>query len=252
MEYKPNRIIWLNNEQSKIKNTISNLLNNAFEAGKNNSNNIKLMVDLENNKIIIYVQDFGCGINEKDLNDILNGKSLKINGNGIGLSTAQKFMISINGTLSLDSNDSEINHGTIIKLALPSLSFSEQFATKINISTKNIIIVDDDSNIINFWQEYFLFNAKTRNVMYFMNFSSLKEHLSQEPNTNEITYLLDYNILGEKITGIDIIKDFGLKNVYLITNYAEDVKLQDEIKSLPLKLVPKTMLPIMLRNQAIY
>ncbi len=41
-------------------------------------------------------------------------------------------------------------------------------------------------------------------------------------------------------------------NPYLITNYAEDVKLQDEIKSLPLKLVPKTMLPIMLRNQAIY
>lgn len=248
-EYTPNQIIWLNNEHSKIKIAISNVLNNAFEASTSNSINIKLMVNLENSKLIIYVQDFGCGISEQDINDIF-GKSLKINGNGIGLSAAKEFMTSIHGTLTVRSNVSEFNHGSTFKFEMPYLSFSEQFATRININTKKIIIVDDDTNIINFWQEYFLFNANNHEVSYFLNFSSLKNHLSKETN-NEITHLLDYSILGEKITGIDIIKEFNLKNVYLITNYAEDVKLQDEIKSLPLKLVPKTMLHIMLKNQAI-
>ncbi len=245
-EYRPNKIIWLSNEQSKIKNTISNLLNNAFEAS-NNLSSIKVVIDMVDNQITIYIQDYGCGIDKNNLNDVLNGKSLKVNGNGIGLSTALKFMSSIDGSLIIDT---EINKGTIVKLEFPNLSFPEQFATEINISTRYIIIVDDNSEIINFWQEYLLFNSKNHDVMYFLNFASLKDFLLTKPNISDFTYLLDYNILGEKSTGVDIIKEFMLANAYLITNYAEDIKLQDEISSLSLKLVPKSMLQ--LKNKIIF
>ena len=218
-EYLPNKIIWLSNEQSKIKNTISNLLNNAFEASSNPSS-IKITIDMMDNQ--------------------------KINGNGIGLSTALKFMNSIGGTLIINT---EINKGTIIKLEFPNLAFPEQFAPEININTKDVILVDDNPEIINFWQEHFLFNSRKHNVMYFLNFASLKYFLSTQSTIPNFTYLLDYNILGEKSTGVDITKEFMLVNTYLITNYAEDIKLQDEIRSLGLKLIPKSMLQ--LKNQII-
>lgn len=263
-EYIPNQIIWLDNEQSKIKSIISNLLNNAFEATSGEANNINLIASLKKNNIVIYIQDFGCGISKEHLSDILGGKTFKVNGNGIGLSSAQKFMLSINGSLVIDS---EIDQGTTINLEFPMLSFPEKFATQINLNTENVIVVDDNSEIINFWQEYFLFNAADKNVKYFINFSSLNKFLTQESNSNDgagdcfaalammssnVTYLLDYSIFGEKVTGVDVIKEFQLTNVYLITNYAEDIKLQDEIKPLKLQLVPKSMLPIMLKNKAIY
>lgn len=102
--------------------------------------------------------------------------------------------------------------------------------------------------VVNFWQEYFLFHAKGRDVTYFINFASLKKYLSEDTNhNNNATYLLDYKGLGEKLTGVTMIKEFGLNNAYLITNYAEDIK-QDEIKSLTIKLVPKTMLQVVLQH----
>ncbi len=187
-------------------------------------------------------------IDKKRLEVILAGKTLKINGNGIGLSSAQKFMVSINGALSIDS---ETNNGTTVKLEFPALSVPNQFASEININKQHVVIVDDSSDIINFWQEYFLFNAKHINTKYFLTFSALDSYLLQAPNEDR-TFLLDYSILGEKLTAIDVITKFKLTNVYLITNYAEDIKLQDEIKSLAIKLVPKTMLHIMQNNKAIY
>ena len=250
-EYNIPLIIWLDNEQSKIKNVMSNLLNNSFEANNNSTNNIKIIVSLSDKTIVVHIQDFGCGIDKKELNSILDGKSLKINGNGIGLSSAKKFMLSINGEFFIDSNNSEINHGTTIKLIIPHLSFPKQFTTDININSNNIIVVDDNVTILNFWQEYFLFNTKNKNVQYFLNFFSLEAYLSSVQNNHSTTYLLDYKILGEKLTGVCMVKKFNLQNVYLITDYAEDIKLQDEIKLLNLNLVPKTMLEILHKNHAI-
>ncbi len=136
-------------------------------------------------------------------------------------------------------------------LEFPALSVPNHFASEININKQHVVIVDDSSDIINFWQEYFLFNAKHINTKYFLTFSALDSYLLQAPNEDR-TFLLDYSILGEKLTAIDVITKFKLTNVYLITNYAEDIKLQDEIKSLAIKLVPKTMLHIMQNNKAIY
>ena len=203
---------------------------------------------MEDNIIIISIKDHGCGINRENFDAILTGTSFKVNGNGIGLSTANKFMNSIDGKLTINSI---INNGTTITLQFNNLIFADQFTTKINIKTKRIIVVDDDPNIINFWQECFLFNLKNKNTRYFLNFSSFKNYLTKEQQNNETTYLLDYNILGEKLTGFDIVKEHNLQNVFLITNYAEDIKLQNEIKGVPIKLVPKTMLSILLKNNIV-
>ena len=246
-EYNSNQIIWLDNEQAKIKNIISNLLNNSFEARTADSEDIKinLTVNLNNQNIIIYIQDFGSGMSDEILNIIRSGKTLKVNGNGIGVISAEKFMNEINGKFDIKT---QLNYGTKIRLDFPKLSFSPQFATEIQLCTNHIVVVDDNSTIINFWQEYFLFSIPRKRVEYFINFRSLSDFLLKN-NHNEVTYLIDYHIFGEKITGIDIIKNFNLKNIYLITDSAEDIKLQEEVKLLEVKLIPKTMLNTLLQNK---
>ncbi|HMT02182.1 MAG TPA: sensor histidine kinase [Burkholderiales bacterium] len=246
--YNSNEIIWLSNEQAKIKNVLSNILNNSYEANTIKNKKINLIINADETNIFIQIQDFGCGIPNEEIDNILAGKSLKLQGNGIGLSSAKKFIESINGQLSIDSI---VNQGTTVNIKFPMVTFPEQYTRNIVISTQKVIIVDDNSNIINIWQEYFLFNKPNIDAKYFINFFLLRDYLISQNNIDSITFLLDYSIFGEKLTGVDIIKEFNLKNVYLITDYAEDIKLQDETNQLRLKLVPKTMLQILLKNKDI-
>ncbi len=246
--YNSNEIIWLSNEQAKIKNVLSNILNNAYEASTLKNKKINIIINTDEINILVQIKDFGCGIPNEEIANILAGKSLKFQGNGIGLSSAKKFIESINGQLSIDSI---INQGTTVNIKFPRVTFPEQYTRSIVISTQKVIIVDDNSNIINIWQEYFLFNKPNIDTKYFMNFFLLRDYLTNQDNIDNITFLLDYSIFGEKLTGVDIIKEFNLKNVYLITDYAEDIKLQDETNQLSLKLVPKIMLQILLKNKDI-
>jgi signal transduction histidine kinase len=239
LKYHPKKVIWLSSEQSKIKNILSNLINNAYEASLNENKIINIIINADKSKVQIQIQDFGCGIPESELENVLNGKSLKLNGNGIGLSSAKKFMKHIGGDLTIDSI---INQSTTVNLIFPIISFPDQYAFNINILTDYVIVLDDNPNIINKWQEFFLIYKNDIKIRYFMKFSALKDFLLNEKNYNNITYLLDYNVFGEKLTAVNIIKEFNLEKVYLITNYAEDIKLQEEIKLLPIKLIPKVML----------
>jgi hypothetical protein len=78
-------------------------------------------------------------------------------------------------------------------------------------------------------------------INYFVNTTSLINHLKNN-DTDNATYLFDYRLFKERITGVDVVNQFQLKNVYLITNYADDGKLQAEISKLSIKLIPKIML----------
>lgn len=240
--YNLKHIIWLTNEQAKIKTVLSNILNNAYEAslGATKKINFSIQLDQSNSNINIQIEDFGHGIPSSEITNILNGKSLKLNGNGIGLSSAKRLLESINGQLDISS---KLNYGTVINLSFPLAKFTETYPAKLNISTNNIVILDDNITIINKWQNVFLTSQKSYQVQYFLNFNALKDYLlSLNDVNNDTTYLLDYNVFGERLTAIDIINQFKLINVYLVTNYAEDIKLQEEIAMLPIKLIPKVML----------
>lgn len=236
--YNTNNVIWISEKQSEIRVALSNILNNSFEASISTGKNIALSVNLNDENIIITITDNGHGIPSNEIPYILQGKSLKQGGHGIGLSSAKRFVESINGTIQIDST---VGKETNVQIVIPALEFGSNFAKNITISKKNIVILDDDPHIISKWQKFFLSTEIIFSVNYFVSTDQLCNYL-QMHNDEEVTYLFDYRLFNEKITGVNIANQFKLKDVYLITNYADDGKLQSEICDMTIKLIPKIML----------
>lgn len=96
----------------EISRMLSNLLNNAIEASVLPAR-IMMNVRKEINYFLIDISDNGAGISEEKIDEYLNGKSSKHPGQGLGLSSAKKYMESIGGDLLLTS---QLGKGTTITL----------------------------------------------------------------------------------------------------------------------------------------
>ena len=92
---------------------ISNLLNNAYESLLDQKKDITIYLKTKNSKPLIIIKDSGRGIPKDKINFALNGNSTKLNGHGLGLSSALSYMKSIGGELFLNSIE---NEGTEIEL----------------------------------------------------------------------------------------------------------------------------------------
>ncbi len=104
----------------EFKRCLSNLINNAVEAyqGTMQEQVVHINAHHEDNFAVISIQDFGKGISREMLSkiEINQFSSAKENGNGLGLSSARRFMSDLGGKLSVTS---EIGKGTTIGLLFP-------------------------------------------------------------------------------------------------------------------------------------
>ncbi len=99
-----------------IKQSLMNIIQNAFDA-VNEKGEVLLKYYLSGNHFIIEISDNGIGITpelQKKIFDLYF--TTKKDGNGLGLSIAQKIINQHNGTISISS---KINHGTTFKISLP-------------------------------------------------------------------------------------------------------------------------------------
>ena len=98
----------------QLKRTIINLLRNSIQA---NATKIVLQLNEVNNYLELLVEDNGTGISEQNINKIFDANfTTKIEGMGLGLSLAKRYMKSTNGDISIQKSS---NEGTIIKLTFP-------------------------------------------------------------------------------------------------------------------------------------
>ncbi|MCB9025398.1 MAG: HAMP domain-containing histidine kinase [Bdellovibrionaceae bacterium] len=106
-------------DPATFKRVLSNLINNAVEAIKPDTQGI-ITIDLnkEDDCFILELRDNGCGISESDLVKILDhGKSInKAKGNGLGLKYAKKIIENLNGSIKIFST---VGIGTTVKITLP-------------------------------------------------------------------------------------------------------------------------------------
>lgn len=99
-----------------IKQSLMNIIQNAFDA-VNNNGEVRLGYFKSDNNFIIEISDNGIGIppeQQKKIFDLYY--TTKKDGNGLGLSIAQKIIHQHNGSIILKSNP---NQGTTFKIILP-------------------------------------------------------------------------------------------------------------------------------------
>ncbi len=103
-------------DKELLKSAILNLIVNAYQAMDDNGV-LDISVIKNNNLCVISITDTGEGIEEKDLENIFSPFfTTKQNGNGLGLSYANKIIQAHFGQIEVRS---QLNKGTTFTISLP-------------------------------------------------------------------------------------------------------------------------------------
>lgn len=106
----------VNLDPELIKQSLMNIIQNAFDAVKENGV-VSLNYFFHDKLFIIEIKDNGTGISEEHKRKIFDLYfSTKKDGNGLGLSISQKIISEHNGTIEIEDN---LPTGTIFKLKIP-------------------------------------------------------------------------------------------------------------------------------------
>ncbi len=155
-------------DQTKIRQTLFNLLSNAAKFTQNGS--VDLFVHRSNNAISFTVQDSGIGMDESQISKLFEpftqadaSTTRKYGGTGLGLTISQHFCEMLGGSISVTS---KIGQGSSFHVNIPTHSIdpnniqrSTQPPTQtttpstrqLSISSNNlptVVVVDDDPNIV--------------------------------------------------------------------------------------------------------
>jgi two-component sensor histidine kinase len=226
----------------EMKRVISNIVNNAAEAFENEDGKIIISLDVENNQVILKIIDNGCGISEEKLAMVFQeGVSFKQHGSGLGLSHAKKSIEAWSGKIKLESQE---GHGTTITITLPVVSPPVWFGATIEVTPQStIVILDDDDSIHGAWDER-LANSEAKHlpVIHF----KLPRDLWRwclENGDKDIVVLSDYEIIGQQMTGLDVLEKIKLaEKSFLITSHYENRNILERCEKAHIKLLPKNLI----------
>ncbi|MBK7499833.1 MAG: PAS domain S-box protein [Ignavibacteriales bacterium] len=108
--------ITINLDADLIKQSLMNILQNAFDASKKDGE-VTIKYFRISNNLIIEISDNGIGISTEQQKKIFDLYfTTKKDGNGLGLSISQKIIAQHNGSISVTS---KVNSGTTFKIILP-------------------------------------------------------------------------------------------------------------------------------------
>ena len=120
VDYPKEKISRLYVDSEKIAWVLTNLLSNAIRYSSENGRVIIGAVQQDEHHVVMYVQDFGRGIDPRYHDSIFERyfrvPGTKIQGSGLGLSISRDFVEAHNGTLTVES---ELGKGSKFVVGLP-------------------------------------------------------------------------------------------------------------------------------------
>lgn len=229
----------------EFRRAISNLINNAVEALEEGGN-VTLELAKKDGKIEILCTDTGKGIAPEILSKLgqrgeTHGKE---GGLGLGLYHAKKSLQNWGGDLQLES---QVGKGTVVILTLPNAPPPVWFVPELRISPQtSVIILDDDVSIHQIWDGRFENLSMTTQNIEIKHFSipgELKSWVIQNAHEKKsVLYLVDYELLGLKETGLDLIEELGIASQsVLVTSRFEEKQILETCEKLGVGIVPKSM-----------
>ena len=227
----------------EFKRVLSNLINNSVEAlGEKGAATVSLVSD--GDEIVVKVRDNGRGIPPDILSKLgRKGESHgKAGGTGLGLYHARACVESWGGTLKIEST---VGKGTTVKLKLPQSAAPDWFVSELVLDPKNpVVVLDDDTSIHQIWQAR-LANIKGTdsgiNLIHFSRPLELREWVNRNRDRARIAcYLLDYELLGYKETGLELSEELGIsERAILVTSRYEEPGILESCQKLNIRMIPK-------------
>jgi signal transduction histidine kinase len=228
----------------EFKRLLSNLINNAVEAIPSQGT-VEIELSSKGGSIQLAVADNGKGISDKILPALMKKGSTfgKEGGNGFGLYHARNTVESWGGNIQIKSI---LDHGTVVTLTIPKSEPPDWFASDLEIEKGGtVVIVDDDPTIHQVWEGRFQSLRLARHGITLVHLSTPSqfiEKLEGSAMPEGTIFLVDYELLGTQISGLDLIEKFNVaKHCRLVTSRYEEKLIRERCQRLRVKLIPKTM-----------
>ncbi len=245
---KDSAFIFINTVSSLFKRMISNLLNNAVEALPEKHGQIKLSVNLENNQLRVIIEDNGVGMPDEVKQKILNNivvTANKVGGRGIGFEQIRDTLAKSDGILQIESNP---GLGTKMILTFPTIEAPDWIATKIEFTKDNLIVIlDDDVSVHGAWDNWLKSIDSEVKIKHFESGYEVIEFINDlsEAEKSNVILLSDYELLKERINGLDVISRVSVAKSILVTSHYANKKLMDKVQELNIKVLPKVLVQML-------
>jgi signal transduction histidine kinase len=246
--------IFANVNSIEFKRVISNIINNSIEA-THQSGNVIVSLNKVNKNAVIKILDNGCGI-PQDILAKLSSSNIsfgKKEGTGLGLKHAFAMVNLWNGKMEIMSN---VGKGTEVTLYLPIAPSPHWFIEMIHIHPKSkIIIFDDDASIHSVWSERFAIFKDKIELFHFSSCHKLREWVHRQSSIDDYLFLMDYELIGEIETGLNLIDELRLhQRALLVTSHYEEKNILDRCEKLKIRILPKlmsTFIPIQMYKETL-
>lgn len=241
------------NEFSRI---LSNLINNSVEAFSDATGKVTIFIRRYDQKVSVVVQDNGKGVPPEILaklgeQGVTHGKDGTQSGSGLGVWHAKSTIESIGGQFQVLS---KIDHGTQIMMTLPVVESPTWFQSSLTLTpNQQVITLDDDISIHSIWRgriesmNHNEYQIALSNFTSGPEFKNCVQKSNQDNQNSERTLLLvDYELLNQPQTGLDIIEELGLAQnskyqVILMTSRFDEPHIRSRCEEIGIKLIPKNM-----------
>jgi signal transduction histidine kinase len=218
--------------QNEFKKTLSSLIDNAVESLVNESGEVLVAVRKTAKAASIIIMDNGKGLLEQELSDL-----------GKDLLKAKTTIEKCEGQFSILSKQGQ---GSMITLTFPRCNSPIWFVENIPLTPESqIVALDDDQSIHHIWDSKINGLSEQNQIAPLISFTStteLKSWYAASEKNDKILFLMDYEILGQVETGLDVIEELDLsRQAILVTSHFEEDAVQIRCKKNGVKLIPKSM-----------
>jgi PAS domain S-box-containing protein len=235
-------------QPGQFSRSISNLINNAVDSTADDGTGaVKIKLTAYTQFILITIEDNGKGMPKSSVEKMLTRKNFtegKNSGSEFGIEQVWGTLANNDGYMMVDSKPGV---GTSICVGFRRIDAPSWVAQKIKLYSNSIIVVlDDDESIHGAWDMRF--------QSYLNSFPNLQpRHFEQEDEVldffdtlsledkDSVVFLCDYDLIGQKKNGLQIIEESGIKNATLVTSYYANPQVIDIATRLGIKILAKQM-----------
>lgn len=228
-----------------FKRDLSNLINNAAEAA-GETGRVVIALRGSSDRVFVTIKDEGAGISA-ELLPRLGERGVtfgKAGGLGLGIHQAKSDVAAWGGALGIDSAP---GRGTTVAISLPRSQPPAWFVPALEFTPgEAVVVLDDDASIHQVWQDRFQsLGTASKGVIirHFFRPPELRAWVDENPGqARTALYLVDYELIGERQTGLDLIAALELNTrAILVTSRAEERPIVKRCAQMGVRIIPKSL-----------